>query len=144
MRMCLRQQRGRQCRRPRKTPHCGQEVIGISAELVGVAGLEPPTPSSRTRCATRLRYTPKARLIASASRPRKFAPTVLGASRTTVLRAQIVEQPRAILGLAEPGRLHLELVGVDPALMECDFFGRRDELALPALEHADELRSFHQ
>ena len=27
-------------------------------ELVGVAGFEPATPSSRTRCATRLRYTP--------------------------------------------------------------------------------------
>ena len=26
--------------------------------LVGVAGFEPATPSSRTRCATRLRYTP--------------------------------------------------------------------------------------
>ena len=26
--------------------------------LVGVRGFEPPTPSSRTRCATRLRYTP--------------------------------------------------------------------------------------
>src|SRR5215813_13625688 len=29
--------------------------------LVGVAGFEPATPSSRTRCATRLRYTPTAR-----------------------------------------------------------------------------------
>ena len=28
-------------------------------EMVGVAGFEPATPSSRTRCATRLRYTPK-------------------------------------------------------------------------------------
>src|SRR6266511_4041447 len=27
-------------------------------KLVGVAGFEPATPSSRTRCATRLRYTP--------------------------------------------------------------------------------------
>ena len=27
--------------------------------MVGVAGFEPATPSSRTRCATRLRYTPK-------------------------------------------------------------------------------------
>ena len=26
--------------------------------LVGVAGFEPATPSSRTKCATRLRYTP--------------------------------------------------------------------------------------
>ncbi|CDX18700.1 hypothetical protein MPLB_1730004 [Mesorhizobium sp. ORS 3324] len=27
--------------------------------LVGVAGFEPATPSSRTMCATRLRYTPR-------------------------------------------------------------------------------------
>ena len=27
--------------------------------LVGVEGFEPPTPSSRTMCATRLRYTPR-------------------------------------------------------------------------------------
>ena len=26
--------------------------------MVGVRGFEPPTPSSRTRCATSLRYTP--------------------------------------------------------------------------------------
>ena len=29
-------------------------------QMVGVAGFEPATPSSRTRCATRLRYTPPA------------------------------------------------------------------------------------
>ena len=29
--------------------------------MVGVRGFEPPTPSSRTRCATRLRYTPTSR-----------------------------------------------------------------------------------
>src|SRR5215211_9519632 len=43
--------------------------------MVGVAGFEPATPSSRTRCATRLRYTPTAkagrRFIATASRARK-------------------------------------------------------------------------
>jgi hypothetical protein len=26
--------------------------------MVGVRGFEPPTPSSRTKCATKLRYTP--------------------------------------------------------------------------------------
>jgi hypothetical protein len=31
---------------------------GLVNLLVGVAGFEPATPSSRTRCATRLRYTP--------------------------------------------------------------------------------------
>jgi hypothetical protein len=40
--------------------------------LVGVAGFEPATPSSRTRCATRLRYTPpQGCLIAAASLARK-------------------------------------------------------------------------
>jgi hypothetical protein len=28
-------------------------------KLVGMRGFEPPTPSSRTKCATRLRYIPK-------------------------------------------------------------------------------------
>ena len=31
--------------------------------MVGVRGFEPPTPSSRTMCATRLRYTPTLRPI---------------------------------------------------------------------------------
>jgi hypothetical protein len=31
--------------------------------LVGVRGFEPPTPCSRSRCATRLRYTPMGGLI---------------------------------------------------------------------------------
>jgi hypothetical protein len=46
----------------------------LAGELVGVIGFEPTTPSSRTRCATRLRYTPtEARLIASARQGRKHA-----------------------------------------------------------------------
>ena len=44
------------------THHCAAFVAlrrhRKSAVLVGVAGFEPATPSSRTRCATRLRYTP--------------------------------------------------------------------------------------
>ena len=36
----------------------GDTDIQVSVFLVGVAGFEPATPSSRTRCATRLRYTP--------------------------------------------------------------------------------------
>src|SRR5690606_29921722 len=31
----------------------------LAGGLVGVAGFEPATPSSRTMCATRLRYTPR-------------------------------------------------------------------------------------
>ncbi len=44
------------------------------AGLVGVRGFEPPTPSSRTRCATRLRHTPypiRGGVIASQPRARK-------------------------------------------------------------------------
>ena len=37
-------------------PRVRIELSGF--ELVGVIGFEPTTPSSRTRCATRLRYTP--------------------------------------------------------------------------------------
>ena len=33
-------------------------IRDAAAKLVGVAGFEPATPSSRTKCATRLRYTP--------------------------------------------------------------------------------------
>ena len=33
--------------------------------MVGVRGFEPPTPSSRTMCATRLRYTPTSPLKAA-------------------------------------------------------------------------------
>jgi hypothetical protein len=48
--------------------------------MVGVRGFEPPTPSSRTMCATRLRYTPTwpqggpRDYIRVASRPRKPLP----------------------------------------------------------------------
>ena len=33
--------------------------------MVGVRGFEPPTPSSRRKCATRLRYTPHQQILAS-------------------------------------------------------------------------------
>ena len=36
----------------------GWNDIGLT-DMVGVRGFEPPTPSSRRKCATRLRYTPK-------------------------------------------------------------------------------------
>ena len=36
---------------------CGD--FGSKSVLVGVAVFEPATPSSRTRCATKLRYIPK-------------------------------------------------------------------------------------
>ena len=37
--------------------------------LVGVRGFEPPTPSSRTKCATKLRYTPLSAGRESTERP---------------------------------------------------------------------------
>ena len=49
----------------------GAGIVG-QTKMVGVAGFEPATPSSRTRCATRLRYTPTGGgLIASHPQPRK-------------------------------------------------------------------------
>ncbi len=36
----------------------GREKRFQLSKMVGVRGFEPPTPASRTRCATRLRYTP--------------------------------------------------------------------------------------
>ena len=33
-------------------------LLSLRKILVGARGFEPPTPSSRTRCATRLRYAP--------------------------------------------------------------------------------------
>ena len=35
---------------------CGKD--GDDREMVGARGFEPPTPCSRSRCATRLRYAP--------------------------------------------------------------------------------------
>src|SRR5437870_4473717 len=64
--------------------------------LVGVAGFEPATPSSRTRCSTRLSHTPMARFIyGGPSRPqaREFsmgsgpATRVLGADREAIAAA---------------------------------------------------------
>jgi hypothetical protein len=41
-----------------RSPYRSPRVSCVVRKLVGVAGFEPATPSSRTRCATRLRYTP--------------------------------------------------------------------------------------
>ena len=45
-------------RKMRSIASPGSSHWNSSKRLVGVRGFEPPTPSSRTRCATRLRYTP--------------------------------------------------------------------------------------
>src|SRR5438045_8402631 len=83
--------------------------------LVGVAGFEPATPSSRTRCATRLRYTPKGRLIASAFRDRKFIRRRLQRNRKSLL-ARVVQVPPAILRLGEPSGRGLGLLRVSAGL----------------------------
>src|SRR6266568_241067 len=63
--------------------------------LVGVAGFEPATPSSRTRCATRLRYTPIfARGAYIASRPRR--PQAQGALIGPALVAIVRPRSRAL------------------------------------------------
>ncbi len=48
--------------RPRRGPYTRSPLT----IMVGVRGFEPPAPSSRTRCATRLRYTPTAPRTAQA------------------------------------------------------------------------------
>ena len=43
---------------------CGTlEQCATREKLVGVEGFEPPTPCSQSRCATRLRYTPKSQAL---------------------------------------------------------------------------------
>ncbi len=58
----LARRRGRAPRRfeagPGQRDNCAGKIERRRQEMVGVRGFEPPTPSSRTRCATRLRYTP--------------------------------------------------------------------------------------
>ena len=40
--------------------------------LVGARGFEPPTTSPPAKCATRLRYAPKARIVAEIEPPKKI------------------------------------------------------------------------
>src|ERR1700716_837858 len=89
--------------------------MDVSRErLVGVAGFEPATPSSRTRCATRLRYTPISLvggLIAAAfpscKRGLSIAQTTDGADyrkriegRVSARRSRESRQPRPSRGVA--------------------------------------------
>src|SRR5678815_2093744 len=52
---------------------------------------------------------------------------------------QILQKPHAVLGLADLRGERLEMLGIDPAIVERDLCWCRDQLALPALQHADEL-----
>ncbi len=70
----------------------GLPSVGRRKKMVGVAGFEPATPSSRTRCATRLRYTPTVRgsysvgLLASQERPYRRR-VIAAASSSTLIAA---------------------------------------------------------
>src|SRR6056297_3754347 len=44
--------------------HSRRNGLSICYLMVGARGFEPPTPSSRTRCATRLRYAPTCAMAA--------------------------------------------------------------------------------
>ena len=56
-------------------------IYRTALELVGVRGFEPPTPSSRRKCATRLRYTPRRAEYQKAKLgPRRYLPRSVDAS----------------------------------------------------------------
>src|SRR6516165_7049257 len=69
------------------------EPLLLKEFLVGVAGFEPATPSSRTRCATRLRYTPT-----SEHDPEKACPEVI---RTGSVFEKIMLKQEAMAGLIQ-------------------------------------------
>ena len=58
----------------------GNLLIRLPEKLVGMRGFEPPTPSSRTKCATGLRYIPKRDAIIRAKQV--FGKHKLAAART--------------------------------------------------------------
>ena len=58
---------------PKRQNIYANKIKPLHQNMVGVRGFEPPTPSSRTRCATRLRYTPTWRFPASDARRRRGA-----------------------------------------------------------------------
>src|SRR6516165_3390815 len=81
----------------------GKKMWPISAlfvELVGVAGFEPATPSSRTRCSTRLSHTPTARLIyGGPSRPQAWV-LFLGVSMGTGPTTRVMRGDREAIAAA--------------------------------------------
>src|SRR5207248_8975513 len=69
-------------------------------KVVGVAGFEPATPSSRTRCATRLRYTPVSAgspYIASGPAGRQARGTLIALDPTGIVR----RNPGAAMGRSQ-------------------------------------------
>src|SRR6185437_13434468 len=65
--------------------------------LVGVAGFEPATPSSRTRCATRLRYTPTGGGIITTARTK---PQAQGLSMTAEPGTRLLPASAAAIAAA--------------------------------------------
>src|SRR6185503_21156886 len=59
---------GKGCPRETKRPE-GEAPSGRMTTMVGARGFEPPTPWSRTRCATRLRYAPTQDVLGNRRRP---------------------------------------------------------------------------
>src|SRR5215469_2497220 len=101
------------CECPDATDTVAQTVAEaefVGRKLVGVAGFEPATPSSRTRCATRLRYTPtcRPRLYnppCGAASIRCFRYLVRGAERRTLLSGKIMDRnARPPISLADWSR----------------------------------------
>ena len=113
----------------------------MSDLLVGVAGFEPATPSSRTRCATRLRYTPKAAAYSVASRP---ASSNSGLAEPAVHWRRLSSRRTPYWVLLNRAACALSCVRADPAVVERDLLRRGDQLALAALQHADELGGLEQ
>ena len=74
--------------------------------LVGVRGFEPPTPCSRSRCATRLRYTP--------------TPGALLMRRRSGRKADAASGCRAQAGLSRPARRLTRSPGRPPPALPCN------------------------
>src|SRR5690606_39120195 len=67
----------------------------LNLRKVGVRGFEPPTFSSRTRRATKLRYTPECRT--DGTRPRGAGPSKLAARGGSILALRADGQARRLL-----------------------------------------------
>ena len=87
--------------------------------LVGARGFEPPTPCAQGRCATRLRYAPKAANDTRAAWVRQFARRIAAAVRrrdVTARRPPAASSPAAMHERCCPGPLrNRPAVGPDDA-----------------------------
>lgn len=85
-----------------------QDIDKSWDRVVGVAGFEPATPSSRTRCATRLRYTPPRRAACNMamSRPARAPPPLAqrAVDKPVVAGGCVEVESRVKLWLCPPPR----------------------------------------